>query len=100
MGINSLIYKIGFWSGIFAFLATFSYCIVQILQLYDVFMYPADERWIYGTSLAIVLPFMILMLAFHYTTPEPKKFWSHLALIFTTLYAMFVTANYVVQLAT
>jgi hypothetical protein len=40
------------------------------------------------------------MLALHYTTREDKKFWSHAALIFTTLYAVFVTANYVVQLAT
>jgi hypothetical protein len=40
------------------------------------------------------------MLALHYTTPAENKFWSHAAVIFTTLYAVFVTANYVVQLAT
>jgi len=40
------------------------------------------------------------MLALHYVTTDEKKFWSHAALIFTTLYAVFVTANYVVQLAT
>ena len=40
------------------------------------------------------------MLALHYITPDDKKFWSHAALTFTTLYAVFVTANYVVQLAT
>ena len=36
----------------------------------------------------------------HYTTPGNKKFWTHAALTFTILYAVFVTANYVVQLAT
>ena len=94
------IYKIGFWSGIVAFAATVAYCIVQLLQLYDVVTYPTDERLIYGTSLCIVIPFIIEILALHYTTPEHKKFWTHAALVFTILYAAFVTANYVVQLAT
>jgi hypothetical protein len=40
------------------------------------------------------------MLALHYITPAEKKFWSHAALIFTVMYAIFVTANYIVQLAT
>ena len=98
--MNTALHKVGFWSGIAAFTATIAYCIVQILQLYDVFTYPTDERLIYGTSLCIVIPFLLEMLALHYTTPDAKKFWSHGALIFTILYAVFVTANYVVQLAT
>jgi hypothetical protein len=40
------------------------------------------------------------MLALHHITPTEKQFWSHAALIFTVLYVAFVTANYVVQLAT
>ena len=40
------------------------------------------------------------ILALHYVTPAEKRFWSHAALTFTTLYAVFVTANYVVQLVT
>jgi heme/copper-type cytochrome/quinol oxidase subunit 4 len=98
--MNTTIYKLGFWSGIIAFTATVAYCVVQLLQLYDVITYPTDERLIYGTSLCIVIPFVIEILALHYTTPESKKFWTHAALIFTILYAAFVTANYVVQLAT
>ena len=98
--MNTVIAKIGFWSGIAAFSATVAYCIVQLLQLYDVLRFPADERLIYGTSQFIVIPFMIAILALHYTVTEQKKFWSHAALIFAILYAVFVTANYVVQLAT
>lgn len=98
--MDHLINKIGFYAGIIAFTATVAYCIVQLLQLYGVFTYPTDERLIYGTSLCIVIPFVITILALHYTTPEAKRFWSHAALIFTTLYAVFVSANYVVQLAT
>lgn len=90
----------GFWAGLMAFLATLGYCIVQVLQLYDVFAYPMDERLIYGTSLGIVIPFLVQMLALHHTTPVKDQFWSQMTLTFSTLYAVFVTANYVVQLAT
>lgn len=94
------IHKIGFWSGIIAGAATIAYVIVQVLQIMGIFKFPYDEILIYGTSLCIVIPFILEILALHYITPEDKKFWSHAALIFTTLYAVFVTANYVVQLAT
>jgi hypothetical protein len=98
--MNKAIYSIGFWAGILAFSATVSYCAVQLLQLYGGLSYPTDEILIYGTSLCIVIPFLLQILALHYTTPESKKFWSHTALTFSILYAVFVTANYVVQLAT
>ena len=90
----------GFWTSMLAFIATVTYCIVQLLQLYGVLSYPNDERLIYGSSLAIVLPLLLAMLALHYTTPDNKKYWSSAAVLFTTIYAVFVTANYVVQLAT
>jgi hypothetical protein len=70
------------------------------MQLLDVLRYPVDEILIYGFSLCIVVPFMLEMLSLHYVTPAGKKYWSHAALIFTVLYAGFVIANYVVQLAT
>lgn len=98
--MKNIVRKTGFWSGIIAFIATLTYVVVQLLQLYDAFTYPLDEILVYGSSLCIVIPFVIEMLALHYETPEEKKFWSHGALLFTVLYAVFVTANYVVQLAT
>jgi hypothetical protein len=98
--MNNSINQVGFWSGIIAFAATVTYCVVQVLQLYGMLIFPADERLIYGTSLCIVIPFVIEILALHYITPDHKKFWSHGALIFTIMYAVFVTPNYVVQLAT
>lgn len=94
------IYKIGFWSGLIAFASTLTYCVVQILQVMGVLKYPFDEILIYGSSLCIVIPFILEILSLHYITSENKKFWTHAALIFTILYSVFVTANYVVQLAT
>jgi len=98
--MNKTVHKIGFWSGLIAFFSTVAFVIVQILQLVGVFSYPLDEILIYGFSLCIVIPFLLEMLALHHIAPTEKKFWSHAALIFTALYVAFVTANYVVQLAT
>lgn len=98
--MNSYVFKIGFWSALIAFLSTTIYVIVQLLQIMGLLHFPIDEILIYGSSLCIVVPFILAILALHYTTPAEKKFWSHGALVFTILYAVFVTANYVVQLAT
>lgn len=98
--MNKTANKIGFWSGIVAFSATLSFIIVQLLQLLRFISSPLDEILIYGTSLCIVIPFVLEMLALHYVVPEEQKIWSHAALIFAILYSVFVTSNYVVQLAT
>ena len=98
--MNQQVYKIGFVSGIFAFVAAVSFVIVMVLQIVGVFIFPWDEILIYSTSICIVIPFILEMLALHYSTPVEKRFWSHTALIFTILYSVFVTANYIVQLAT
>jgi hypothetical protein len=92
--------KVGFWSGLAAFASVLAYDVVQILQIAGLLRFPADEILIYGTSLCIVVPFILEMLAFHHLTAPDKRFWTHGALIFTTVYAVFVSANYVVQLAT
>lgn len=92
--------SVGYWSGLAAFTSTVAYCLVQILQVAGMLRFPADEILIYGTSLCIVVPFVLLVLSLHHLTPHDKQFWTHGALIFTVIYAVFVTANYVVQLAT
>lgn len=98
--MNAKVCKVGFLFGVVAFCASAAFVLVQILQLLKILSYPLDEILIYGFSLCIVIPFLLEMLALHYVTPNDKKFWSHAALIFTIIYAVFVTANYVVQLAT
>lgn len=98
--MNTRIYRLGFWFGLLAFGANALFVIAQILQLVGILEYPYDEIMIYGFSLCIVIPFLLEMLALHYATKASKRFWSHGALLFTLMYAVFVTANYVVQLAT
>ena len=92
--------NVGYWSGLAAFVSAVAYDVVQILQVGGVLRFPADEILIYGTSLCIVVPFILEMLAFHHLTTSDRRFWTHGSLIFTIVYAVFVTANYVVQLAT
>lgn len=92
--------EIGYWCGLAAAASALAYDIVQVLQLVNALRYPLDEILIYGTSLCIVVPFLLEMLAFHHLTSTDKQFWTHGALVFATIYAVFVTANYVVQLAT
>ena len=92
--------RIGFRAGVIAFAATVGYLIVQLLQVVGVLRFPLDEILIYGTSLCIVVPFVLEILALHHTSTGDSRFWTHAALIFTTMYAVFGTANYVVQLAT
>ncbi|MCB0280199.1 MAG: hypothetical protein KDD94_11875 [Calditrichaeota bacterium] len=92
--------KFGFRAGILAFAANAGFVVVQTLQLMGIFTYPYDEILIYSFSQCIVIPFLLEMVALHHSTTSDKQIWSHSALIFTIIYAIFVTANYVVQLAT
>lgn len=92
--------KVGFWSGLAAFVAVLAYDVVQVLQIVGVLRFPLDEILIYGTSLCIVVPFILLILSLHYLTNGRMQYWTHASLVFTIIYAVFVTANYVVQLAT
>lgn len=98
--MNKTIYKIGFWSGLVAFVSALAFVIVQLLQVVGVVSFPVDEILIYVTSLCIVIPFVLEILALHYATSDDKKIYSNAALVFSIIYAVFVTSNYVVQLAT
>ena len=92
--------RIGFWAGLTAATATIAYDVVQILQVVGVVRFPLDEILIFGTSLCIVVPFVLEMLALHYSRPVEVRFWTHAGLIFTTMYAVFGSTNYVIQLST
>jgi hypothetical protein len=93
-------YKVGYCSALIAFVAIMAFNTAQVLQLLGVLAFPIDQILIYGFSLCITIPFLLAMLALHYVAQDNNKIWSHAALLFTLMYVVFVTANYVVQLAT
>ena len=94
------LFKAGFWSALVAFLGLLGYDVAQLLQIVGFVGFPWDAILIYGFSLCIATPFVIGILALHYLAPDEKKFWSHAALLFAVMYAVYVNLNYVVQLAT
>ncbi|MBV6472139.1 MAG: hypothetical protein JPMHGGIA_00392 [Saprospiraceae bacterium] len=98
--MSKTVFLWGYRFGMAAFVANAAFVVVQAMQLLRWIHYPYDEILIYGFSLCIVGPFLLEMLALHYIAEQDKKFWSHGALLFTLIYAVFVTANYVVQLTT
>ena len=95
-----MISNVGYRAGLAAAASAVAYVVVQILQLAGLLRFPYDEILIYGTSLCIVVPLLLEMLALHHLTAKEKQYWTHASLIFTVIYAVFVVANYVVQLAT
>ncbi|HTK52186.1 MAG TPA: hypothetical protein VL308_09890 [Gemmatimonadaceae bacterium] len=97
---TSSVARIGLWSGVAAASAALGYDVVQLLQMAGMLRFPLDEILIFGTSLCIIVPFVLEMLALHHSTSDDNRFWTHGALIFTTAYAVFGSANYVVQLTT
>ena len=92
--------EVGYRAGLAAFAAAVAYDVVQIAQVGGLLRFPLDEILIYGTALCIVVPFVLEMVALQHVVPHDKRFWTHAALAFTIVYAVFVTANYVVQLST
>jgi len=98
--MQKTIYKVGFWSALVAFVAAVGFSVALILQVGGVLVFPWDGILIFGFSLCIATPFMLAILALHYTVPNEKKIWSHAALLFAVIYTVYVTLNYVVQLGT
>lgn len=98
--MRNTVAKTGYRAGLAAFAAAVAYDTVQILQVIGVLRFPLDEILVYGTSLCIVVPFLLEILAVHHTSAQAKRYWTHAALLFSVVYAVFVTANYVVQLTT
>jgi hypothetical protein len=96
--VNETLYRVGFWTALVAFVAVVGYDVFQILQIIGMIGNSWDEILIYGSSLFIAIPFMLALLALHYLTPDTRKYWSHAAVLFAAMYALYVNLNYVVQL--
>ena len=95
-----IVNRLGFYSSLIAFVAVAGYCIAQLLQVAGTIKFPLDAILIYGFSLGIAAPYVIAVIALHHLLPMEKRIWSHLALVFAIMYAVYVNLNYVVQLAT
>lgn len=92
--------KVGFISSLIAFIASSGFGIAQIFQIVGVLTFPVDAYLIYGFSLGIATPFVVATISLYHLLPAEKRFWTHIALAFAVMYAMYVNLNYVVQMVT
>jgi hypothetical protein len=92
--------KVGFWAALVAFVGAVGYIVSAFLQILNVVGPLQDGIIGFGSSLIIATPFLLAMLALHYTVTEEKKFWTHAAVVFAAIYTTYCTLNYVVQLTT
>jgi hypothetical protein len=92
--------RIGFYASLVACAAAIAYSVAQILQVVGALKFPVDAILLYSFSLCIATPYLLTVLALHYLVPEELRIWSHAALLFAVIYTVYVTLNYVVQLAT
>lgn len=92
--------KLGFWSACAAFAGAIGYAVAQVLQIAGVVRAPTDAILIYATSLLIAPAFVVAMAALCYGVPSERRVFTVAGLAFATMYATYVSLNYVVQLAT
>lgn len=92
--------KIGYWSSIIALIGALGYVASVPMQIYNMVTPLQDAIIAFGFSLLIPVPFILSMLALHYLVPEEKRFWTHAAIVFGVIYAVYCVLNYVVQLVT
>jgi hypothetical protein len=92
--------KIGFYSSLVAFIGAVGYVVSVPLQIFNVVTPLQDSIIAFGFSLIIPVPFLLAMLALHYTVDKEKKFWTHAAVVLAVIYVTYCALNYVVQLTT
>jgi hypothetical protein len=90
---------IGLWSALATLAAAAGYSIVQLLQVAGVLAFPLDEILIFGFSIAIPVPFVLAMVAFHHSVPVERRIWTHCAVVLASMYAVLVIIVYPAQLA-
>lgn len=92
--------RIGFWASLIALVGAVGYVATVPLQILE-WMTPISNAYIaYAFSLMITVPFLISMLALHYSMPFEKQFWTHAAVSLATIYVALCALNYVVQMVT
>jgi hypothetical protein len=99
--------KIGFWSAALSALFSISYCIAQLAEWLGWLGSkggPENASTALGLiilltpSLFLGLSFSVLMVSIHYYAAKKNKIWSHIALVFASIYATLISINYFVQL--
>ena len=105
--ISSTVKSVGFWSAVLATFFSLAYVIAQIAEWLG-WLGSAGGPESASTPLGLVIlltpslflgsAFLILMVSIHQSSSPDRKLWSHLAVVFATMYAALISINYYVQL--
>jgi len=105
--VSGTVSRIGFWAAVFATLFSVTYIVAQLgewLGLLGSSGGPESSSTPFGLivlltpSLFLGTAFVVLMVSVHYYASEERKIWTHLGLVFATIYAVLISINYYVQL--
>jgi hypothetical protein len=97
----------GFWSAVIATVCSITYDVGQIAEWLGLLgsgggahnlSTPLGIYVLLIPSLFLGSSFLVLMVSIHETTPTDRKVWSHVAVVFATIYAALISINYYVQL--
>lgn len=99
--------RLGFWSAVLSSVFSIIYIVGQLAEWLGLLGSdggPESASTAVGIvvlltpSLLLGSSFLILMVCIHYFAVEDQKIWSHIGLIFATIYTALISINYYVQL--
>lgn len=105
--ISPTVRMFGFWSAVLASIFSIWYDIGQLAEWLgwlgsgggpESASTPLGLVVLLVPSLFLGSSFLVMMVAVHYIAPVEKKIWSHVAVVFATIYAALISINYFVQL--
>jgi hypothetical protein len=96
--METAIARVGFWGAVIAFVGVAGYDASVPLQVLNLVTPLQDAT--FASSLIIATPFLLAMVALHYTVPGSKKFWTSVAIVLSVIYTTYCSINYIVQLTT
>ncbi len=105
--MSATVRRVGFWSAVLASAFSIIYIVGQLAEWMGLLGSaggPESSSTLLGIivlltpSLLLGSSFTVLMVAVHYYAPEHKKIWSHIGVVFATIYNALISINYFVQL--
>ena len=100
--------SVGFWSAVLATAFSLAYVVAQLAEWAGLLGSqggPESSSTVLGIvllltpSLFLGSAFLVLVVSIHQAAPPERKIWSHLAVVFATLYAALISIVYYVQLS-
>ncbi len=91
--------QLGFWSSVVAAIGSLGFSVAALLDLGHLLAFPWNHILSIAPSLLLAIAFLLVMVSIYHYAPIEKKLWSHIGLIFATMYATLNSLVYIVQLA-